>query len=122
MENKPNAVLISEIVKQLENINSQEPEMVKALAMLISHINGTYNDKYAKGIDCGIDTKAMLYSKDNGRGINQYQIARYLQRYVTKGSKKSNLLIDIFKMCHYALFEVVRRIKNEELDNTEPKV
>lgn len=119
--NKSNSLLIKEAVEQLNNINSKEPDMARAITMLIGHVNGTYSDKYAKGVDSGIDTKAMLYG-DDGKPINQYQIARYLQRYITKGSKKSSLLIDLFKMCHYALFDVVRRIKSGELDQTEPKV
>lgn len=119
--NKSNSLLIKEAVEQLNNINSKEPDMARAITMLIGHVNGTYSDKYAKGVDSGIDTKAMLYS-DDGKPINQYQIARYLQRYITKGSRKSNLLVDLFKMCHYALFDVVRRIKSGELDQTEPKV
>lgn len=119
--NKPNSLLIKEAAEQLENINSKEPDMARAITMLIGHVNGTYSDKYAKGIDSGIDTKAMLYG-ENGKPINQYQITRYLQRYVTQGSKKSNLLLDLFKMCHYALFDVVRRIKSGELDQTEPRV
>ena len=119
--NKSNSLLIKEAVKQLNNINSKEPDMARAITMLIGHVNGTYSDKYAKGVDSGIDTKAMLYG-DDGKPINQYQIARYLQRYITKGSRKSNLLVDLFKMCHYALFDVVRRIKSGELDQTEPKV
>ena len=119
--NKSNSLLIKEAVEQLNNINSKEPDMARAITMLIGHVNGTYSDKYAKGVDSGIDTKAMLYSED-GKAINQYQISRYLQRYITKGSRKSNLLVDLFKMCHYALFDVVRRIKSGELDQTEPKV
>jgi hypothetical protein len=119
--NKPNSLLIKEAAEQLDNINSKEPDMARAITMLIGHVNGTYLDKYAKGIDSGIDTKAMLYG-DDGKPINQYQIARYLQRYITQGSKKSNLLVDLFKMCHYALFDVVRRIKSGELDQTEPRV
>lgn len=119
--NKLNSLLIKETVEQLNNINSKEPDMARAITMLIGHVNGTYSDKYAKGVDSGIDTKAMLYG-DDGKPINQYQIARYLQRYITKGSRKSNLLVDLFKMCHYALFDVVRRIKSGELDQTEPKV
>ena len=119
--NKSNSLLIKETVEQLNNINSKEPDMARAITMLIGHVNGTYSDKYAKGMDGGIDTKAMLYG-DDGKPINQYQIARYLQRYITKGSRKSNLLVDLFKMCHYALFDVVRRIKSGELDQTEPKV
>lgn len=119
--NKSNSLLIKEAVEQLNNINSKEPDMARAITMLIGHVNGTYSDKYAKGMDSGIDTKAMLYG-DDGKSINQYQISRYLQRYITKGSRKSNLLVDLFKMCHYALFDVVRRIKSGELDQTEPKV
>ena len=59
---------------------------------------------------------------DGGKNINEYQIARYLQRYVTKGTKKSGLLIDLMKMIHYAIFEIVRRIKAGQLDFNEPSV
>ena len=42
----------------------------------------------------------MLYGKD-GKPINVYQVCRYLQRYITTGSKKSYLLKDIEKAIHY---------------------
>jgi hypothetical protein len=119
---KSDSVKIKELAEKLLEINAKEPEMVEAIVMLVNHIHGTYADKYAKGIEKGIDTKKQLYDPEGGKYVNQYQISRYLQRYITQGSRKSSLLIDLFKMCHYALFEVVRRIRTNDLDGNEPKV
>ena len=113
---------IDEIVKNLNEINEQEPEVVQAIGMVVKHIHGCYNDKYAKGQEKGIDTKGMLYDKKGGKYINEYQIARYLQRYVTDGTKKSGLLIDLFKIIHYGVFEIVRRIRANQLELNEPPV
>ena len=114
--------VFDEAVAGLYKIQQEEPDVAQAIAMVIKHIYHTYSDKYAKGQDMGIDTKKMLYDKDGGKNINEYQIARYLQRYVTKGTKKSGLLIDLMKMIHYAIFEIVRRIKAGQLDFNEPSV
>lgn len=114
--------IIDVVISQLQEIESKEPEVAQAIAMVIDHIHGTYSDKYAKGQDMGIDTKKMLYNKDGGKNINEYQVARYLQRYVTKGTKKSGLLIDLMKMIHYAIFEIVRRIRANQLNMDEPAV
>lgn len=114
--------IFDKAVLQLNEIKEKEPDVAQAIAMVIDHIHGTYSDKYAKGQDMGIDTKKMLYNKDGGKNINEYQIARYLQRYVTKGTKKSGLLIDLMKMIHYAVFEIVRRIRAGQLDFNEPAV
>lgn len=113
--------LSKKVLEEFSNIERNEPDMAKAISMLIKHINGTYSDKYARGISKGVDTKAMLYDKEGGKFVNTYQIARYLQRYITSGKPKSYLAIDLFKMCHYAMFEVVRRIKCGEIDIHEPK-
>ena len=113
---------IENAIEQLREIESKELEVAQAISMVINHIHGTYSDKYAKGQQKGIDTKGMLYDPEGGKYINEYQIARYLQRYVTKGTKKSGLLIDLFKMVHYAVFEIVRRIKAGQLNLNEPAV
>lgn len=113
---------IDEITKMLQDIDGKEPEVAQAIGMVIEHIHGTYSDKYAKGEMLGIDTKAMLYNPETGKAVNEYQIARYLQRYVTKGTKKSALLKDLLKMVHYAVFEIVRRIRANQLDMNEPAV
>ena len=107
--------IFDKAVSQLTEIMEKEPDACLAVCMVIDHIHGTYSDKYAKGENMGIDTKKMLYNKESGKAINEYQIARYLQRYVTRGSKKSGLLKDLFKMIHYALFEIIRRIKADQL-------
>ena len=61
---------IGEIVENLRIIGKSEPEMCVALNMLIKHVAGTYNDRYAKGSQT-IDTKKMLYS-ESGKVINIY--------------------------------------------------
>ena len=113
---------INVLAEKMEFINSKEPEVAQAISMVIDHIHGTYSDKYAEGQNLGVDTKAMLYDPYKGRAINEYQIARYLQRYITKNNRKSNLLVDLLKLIHYGIFEIVRRIKVNDLDSTEPKV
>ena len=112
---------LSEVQPMINEIAEKEPEVAQAIALAIRHIHGTYSDKYAKGQQKGIDTKGMLYDKDGGKAVNTYQITRYLQRYVTEGSAKSNLLIDLFKMVHYIVFEVTRRIKIGDIEFVEPK-
>ena len=86
---------VEDISAMLNDIKIEEPDVCEAIGMVVKHIHGTYSDKYAKGQDMGIDTKKMLYNKDGGKNIDEYQVARYLQRYVTKGTKKSGLLIDL---------------------------
>ncbi len=105
----------------INEINDKEPEVAQAIAIAVRHIHGTYSDKYAKGQDMGIDTKGMLYHPTDGKAINTDQVARYLQRYITEGSAKSNLLIDVCKMIHYAVFEITRRIKCGDIEFVEPK-
>ena len=115
-------VISEEIFDKLKFIESKEPDVVKAIGLVVNHIAGTYSDKYAKGEEMGVDTKMMLYHSTRGKAINTYQIARYLQRYITQGSKKSGLLIDLMKMIHYGVFEIVRRIRANQLDMNEPAV
>lgn len=112
---------IDDVCEKLKQISSSEPEVAQAIIMTIDHIHGTYSDKYAKGMKKGIDTKQMLYDPEVGGAINVYQISRYLQRYVTTGSRKSGLVKDLLKMIHYTIFEIVRRIKANDINLEEPK-
>lgn len=102
-------------------INEKEPAAVVAITKVIEHIYGTYQDKYAKGQDV-IDTKKMLYDKERGAFLNIYQVSRYLQRYLTRGSAKSNLVKDIEKAIHYLIFELTRRIIHGDFEENEPKI
>ena len=113
--------VVEMVERNLVTIRDKEPEMFKAISLVIKHVAGTYSDKYAKGQDT-IDTKKMLYHKEDGRAINIYQVCRYLQRYNTDGSAKSHLLKDLEKAVHYLLFEITRRIRLNQFDETEPKV
>lgn len=112
---------VKKFCSMIEEIESKEPEVALALEMCVKHIHGTYFDKYAKGQSI-IDTKKMLYDKENGAFLNIYQVSRYLQRYLTTGTKKSNLIKDIEKAVHYLVFELVRRIKIGDIEEVEPKV
>ncbi len=114
-------LIVDPLVLQIEDIRTKEPEMAQALEILVKHIHDTYLDKYSKGEKLGINTKEQLYS-ENGKFINVFQVTRYLQRYVTEGSIKSGLMIDLFKGIHYMLFEIVRRIKNDDLEIKETKL
>lgn len=105
----------------ISEIGEKEPEMARAIKMVVEHIHGTYSDKYAKGQEEGIDTKQMLYGR-HGAAINSYQVQRYLQRYNTHGSRKSGLIVDLFKAVHYLCFEITRRIRNNDFVINEPKV
>lgn len=116
MENKEKS-----IAEMIEFIESKEPDVAKAIGMCVKHIYGTYSDKYAKGQDI-IDTKKMLYDKERGSFLNIYQVCRYLQRYLTTGTKKSNLIKDIEKAVHYLIFEITRRIKAGDIEEVEPKI
>lgn len=107
--------------EMLCEIRNKEPEAAKAIEMSIKHIYNTYSDKYAKGENI-IDTKKMLYDKDRGDFLNIYQVNRYLQRYITSGSKKSHLIKDIEKAIHYLIFELTRRIRLGDCEEIEPKV
>lgn len=109
-----------EISKMIREIENKEPAVANALKMVVRHIHGTYSDKYAKGQDI-IDTKKMLYDKEHGDFLNAYQVNRYLQRYLTKGSAKSHLIKDIEKAIHYLVFELTRRILMGDVNEIEPK-
>ena len=110
------------LIKQFRKINEREPEMAQAIHQAVNHVAGTYDDKYAKGQVFGIDTKKMLYNPNKGDLLNVYQVSRYLQRYITEGSRKSHLIIDLMKGIHYLLFEIVRRnILGDGDINDEPK-
>lgn len=109
------------VAEMLSDIRSKEPDVATAIEMCVKHIHGTYSDKYAKGQDI-IDTKKMLYDKERGAFLNIYQVSRYLQRYLTTGSKKSNLIKDIEKAVHYLIFEITRRIKAGDIEEVEPKI
>lgn len=111
------------LLEQFRKINGKEPEMASAISEVIEHVAGTYEDKYAKGQEFGIDTKQMLYNPEKGDLLNVYQMSRYLQRYISEGSRKSHLVKDLMKIVHYSLFEIVRRLKVGDGDpNDEPKV
>ena len=120
MDNKRHQELISQVAYNIERICVAEPEAAEALAMTIDHIAGTYADKYADG-EKVIDTKKMLYGEEHGAAINVYQVTRYLQRYITRGHKKSRLVRDLEKAIHYLVIEITRRVRAGDINQQEPK-
>lgn len=114
-------VIAHDVSEMIKYIGGKEKDTATALYMVVNHIYGTYNDKYAKGQDV-IDTKKMLYDGERGDFLNVYQVSRYLQRYLTKGTPKSHLIKDIEKAIHYLVFELTRRIKKGDVNENEPTV
>lgn len=103
-------------------IKSKEPEAYEAIKMVIQHIANTYNDKYEVKEDTVIDTKRFLYNEKIGKYINIYQVNRYLQRILSEGKMKSDLINDVLKAVHYLVFELTRRIRLGKTENIEYKV
>lgn len=99
-----------DVTRNLANIREKEEEMYIALAELIEHINSTYQDKYESSKQL-LDTKNQLYHPVRGSAINTYQICRYIQRFMSEGHMKSGNKNDLKKVCHYALFDIVRMNK-----------
>lgn len=120
MDQKRRNELLAQVSYDIERMCSAEPEAAEALAMTIHHIAGTYADKYADG-EKVIDTKKMLYGEEHGAAINVYQVTRYLQRYITRGHKKSRLVRDLEKAIHYLVIEITRRVRSGDVTQEEPK-
>jgi hypothetical protein len=94
-------------------IRKKEPEMAQAIEEMVIHVGGTYGDKYANS---PIETKGLIYwADDKAKGYNIGQAARYIQRYLTDGFKKSDNPTDIKKCLHYILFELTRLIKLDKV-------
>lgn len=113
---------MDKIIKDLTLILEKEPDAYEAIEMVVQHIAGTYSDKYEVNEETVIDTKKMLYHPTMGKFINVYQVNRYLQRVLSEGKKKSDLINDVYKAIHYLIIDVTRRIKMGEVDNKEFKV
>lgn len=98
-----------ELINNLQLILDKEPKFFEALSDAIGHLAKTYEEKYEATKDL-INTKEQLYSLERGGIINSYQISRYLQRFLAPISfSKGGNSVDLFKIIHYALFEVTRR-------------
>lgn len=111
-----------QVIKDLLEIQTKEPEAYKAIEMVVHHIADTYSDKYEVRADTLVDTKSFLYSSKAGKYVNIYQVSRYLQRIMSEGKKKSDLFNDLLKAVHYLVFEITRRIRIGETDNIEYRV
>lgn len=105
----------SQFEEAISLIRFKEPEMAEAIEDMVIHIGATYSDKYANS---PIETKGLIYWKDDkAKGYNMGQAARYIQRYLTDGYKKSDNPTDIKKCLHYVLFELTRLIKLKDADS-----
>lgn len=102
-------------VEAIKLIRVKEPEMAKAIEDTAIHIGQTYSDKYANS---PIETKGLIYwHDDKAKGYNMGQAARYIQRYLTDGFRKSDNPTDLKKGLHYMLFELTRLIKRGKIEN-----
>jgi hypothetical protein len=97
-------------MEALNKIQEKDPDFYRGLSEFIEYLATTYDDKYEVKPNFSLD---YSYHKQLGKGANVFTIAKYLQRYSTEGFAKSNQVVDLYKLCHYAMFEIVRR----NLDN-----
>jgi len=109
---------IQETFKQLEEILKKEVEVAIVIQELIAHIHKTYEDKYESSKNL-LDTKKQLYHPILGAAINSYQISKYLQRFMSCGHEKSGNKNDLLKICHYAIFDMVRMNKIGKVKNVD---
>jgi hypothetical protein len=106
------SVGVSRVANMMATIQLQEPAAFEVLAEIISHIHGTYSDKYQSDVTDWLDTKALLLSK-NGKYASIHSASKYIQRYSTTGFEKSGQLVDIYKAVHYLVFLIQRHKKFE---------
>ena len=104
--------------ESLALIGKKEPEFLVAVAELLNHLAGTYQDKY-EAVKEIMDTKAQLYHPRRGAVINSYQISKYNQRFMSEGFVKSGNKNDMLKIAHYALFDVVRMNRMTGVKNVD---
>jgi hypothetical protein len=99
------AILLSH---SLNTISEKEPEAFDALLDVIEYISSTYSDKYnSPGMPNA--TKSILVASAVGAPANMCAAMKYAQRYMTTGFPKSYKVQDLYKIIHYALFEIQRR-------------
>ena len=77
-----------------------------ALSSLISYLSSTYSDKYENAGKPNM-SKDFLMSSDSP-DVALFNALKYIQRYTTKGFKKSGNPVDLLKAIHYCLFELQR--------------
>lgn len=104
------------IFESLNKIEKYDPEFYQVLFGLIKYLESTTQDKYSKSL---IDTRSFLYHEDIGFGANILNASKYIGRYATKGFSKSYNPEDLKKAIHYLLFELTRRIKEDNLKALE---
>jgi len=122
MEATPKPTISDKVVLDLIQIGKKEPEFLIVLEELIAHIASTYADKYENQEAPTIVTKHQLYSQERGKIINTYQMSKYLQRYIAdKKFEKGENKKDLFKICHYALFDCVRQNRVLDVKNIDSK-
>lgn len=100
----------------LNVICDNEPDSFYTIVDILSYIASTYHDKYENSGMPNI-TKPLLVNSAVGAPMNLYAVMKYAQRYITTGHEKSYNVKDIFKIIHYALFELQRRKTNDKKAN-----
>lgn len=104
------------IFESLNKIEKYDPDFYQVLFDLIKYLENTTQDKYSKSL---IDTRSFLYHEDIGFGANVLNASKYIGRYATKGFSKSYNQEDLRKAIHYLLFELTRRLKEDNLKAKE---
>jgi hypothetical protein len=98
----------------LTKIASKDHDFVKIIGDVLDYLASTYGDKYEGGEMPNIGKIIVTQTPDLGKGANVFNMIKYTQRYATKGFKKSENIEDIYKVIHYALFELQRRNHNSK--------
>jgi hypothetical protein len=101
--------------QSLGMIVALDPMMGDALASLLSHIAGTYGDKYEDDGCPLVDIYGLKYGGGLvSSGFNVGNAIKYLKRYLTYGYEKSYNPTDLKKAIQFLLFELVNRETDEE--------
>jgi hypothetical protein len=96
------------LADSLNTISEKDPEAFLAILDSLVYIASTYADKY-ESKDFPNVSKQIITKGTVGGPINMWQCMKYAQRYMTEGYEKSHNIKDVFKIIHYALYEIQRR-------------
>lgn len=103
---------LAKMEKSMKVIMDRDIDMTFVMSDVLAYLKTTYSDKYeAAGTNIA---KEFLLNSDSSH-VAMFNAIKYLQRYSTKGFKKSENPVDLYKAIHYILFELIRlRQKNEK--------
>jgi hypothetical protein len=100
--------MVEDFGDKIADLTIHDPEIVEALADVVTHIHTTYADKYEVDMFPAIDLYGLMRSSPHGKGYNIGNASKYLKRYLTEGFEKSGNPQDIMKAIHYLIFEITR--------------